>query len=64
MEPCAVHVAFQGLRLGCYAINILRFPFSVVQRFDVAGFGSGFGLSLVTKDSADSKGQKYTKSTI
>jgi hypothetical protein len=34
-----------GPRLGWYAINILRCKSYVMQRFEYAGIGSGFGLS-------------------
>lgn len=35
-----------GTSLGWYAINILRCLSDVVQRFEYAGIGSEYGLSL------------------
>ncbi len=52
MLGCQHHFT-QAHRLDWYAIKILRRPLDILQRFDLAGVGSGFGLSLVFWDWAD-----------
>jgi hypothetical protein len=54
------HTDRQRLRLGCYAINILRVFLRWVQKFDVAGGRQRVRVFPDFSGSANFKGLEYT----